>query len=184
MQNIHICKKQTAAAALGRPPADWVLESSLHPPRLTAGGAQAFPGSGKLLLSWFQASRRQQTLMVEGAEDGERSSLPSLLQSGTFLGYLNVAATSSNHVTKIPTSHLSPVSALWSPDMNASGCCYVSLSLPQGRAEVRGHVTECPNDVLVIQPAVGSISLSVPPVLRLPPSKTGNKIPLSSQPRR
>lgn len=61
---------------------------------------------------------------------------------------VNVSATSSNNITNITMSHLSQVSDPCLPDINASGRCFVSLSISQGHTEVKCHMTERPNDVM------------------------------------
>lgn len=66
-----------------------------------------------------------------------------------MLGFpVNVSAPSSNNITNTTMSHLLQVSDLYLPDINASGCCFISLYIPQGHTEVKCRMTERPNDVM------------------------------------
>lgn len=66
-----------------------------------------------------------------------------------MLGFpVNVSAPSPNNITNITMSHLLQVSNPYLPDINASGYCFVSLSIPQGHTEVMSRMTQRPNDVM------------------------------------
>lgn len=48
--------------------------------------------------------------------------------------------------TNTTVSHLSQVRDPYLPELNPSGCCFISLSIAQGHTQVKCHMTKCLND--------------------------------------